>query len=280
MTAMATILIPIADYHLELSKRAIDSAKQQTVECKVIAARSAGTPAHVRNLADVCLTPFVVWLDADDWIEPDFVEECLKVYEEGGYVYTGYRMGNRHVTPPARDPFRNGSNHLVTTLYPTGAFRYVGGFDETLSGNEDLDFYLRSQSAGVCGVLCPKLLLHYTPDGRRSEAYHASSERDSIKQMIIERNGGTMGCCGQPGVPAPVEMGQQMQGDVLVETMWAGLRTEPGTVTGRMYRGGNHSKIWMNPEDALAMPRLYRIVQDARNITPQRAQVLKDAGLI
>lgn len=98
--------------------------------------------------------------------------------------------------------------------------------------------------------------------------------------MIIERNGGTMGCCGQPGTPVQPGIGEVRPGDVMVELLWAGIRSEPGIVTGRMYRGGNHQHISMSPDDALAMPRLYRIVQDARNITPQRAQVLKEAGLI
>ena len=89
-----------------------------------------------------------------------------------------------------------------------------------------------------------------------------------------------MGCCGQPGTPAPVEMGTMMQGDVLVQALWSGIRSEPGVVTGRMYRGGNHSNMWMSPEDALARPNLFRIIQDPRNITPERAQVLRDAGLI
>jgi hypothetical protein len=281
MTPIATVIIPIGEYHRDIAQRAMDSAKRQTIQCLVLPVISANTPAHGRNMAEDVETPFVVWLDADDWLESNFVEECLNVYEQGKYVYTGYIMGHRHVTPPARNPFGDGSNHLVTTLYPTGAFRYVGGFDETLPGNEDLDFYLRSQSAGVCGVLCPKPLLHYTADGQRSEVYHRRADQNQIKRMIIERNGGyDMGCCGMPGTPQAPDSGEQQPGDILAEALWMGIRKEPGHATGRVYRSGNHARLWVSPADAAAMPHLFRVVQDARSFTPDRAQVLKQSGLI
>ncbi len=282
MTALVTVLIPYTPLHKPLSVRAIESIKCQSVKCDWIAGESPKTPAVLRNHALEVASEFVVFLDADDWLEPDFVEQCLEVYQEGHYVYTGYYMGHQVVTPPACNPFAE-SNHLVTTLYPTEAFKYLGGFDEYLPGSEDMDFYLRSAQVGVCGLLCDKPLLHYTGNGQRSESYALSPFYIETQDLIWQRNGGkgvAMSCCGQPGQPANSDPGEKLEGDVLVESLWAGKRKEVGHVTGRVYRGGNRDKIWVARQDVEAMPSLFRPVPDVKKMSPTRAAVLKASGLL
>jgi hypothetical protein len=192
-------------------------------------------------------------------------------------------MGYKTVTPDASTPFADG-HHLVTTLYPTEAFKALGGFDETLAGGEDLDFYLKSIQAGICGKLCPKPLVHYTANGNRSEAYFANPEYHTTQAAIWQRYGGKQvamsGCCGQPGEQATIPAGTQLEGDVLAEALWAGIRTEIGHTSGRKYRGGNRSKIWVAPADIAAAPSLYRPVPDVKKMSPDRAAVLKAAGLL
>lgn len=284
MTPVATVLIPVsaAHYATNVYMRALESARNQTVECDVQWSISPETPAKLRNTGMDVSTPFVVFLDCDDWIEPTFIEQCLRAYEQGYYVYTGYHMGYKTVTPSDESPFADG-HHLVTTLYPTEAFKYLNGFDETLPGGEDLDFYLRSIQAGVCGKLCPLPLVHYTANGNRSEAYFANPDYHNTQAAIWQRYGGkqvAMACCGLPGEQAQIPAGERVEGDLLSEALWAGIRTEIGHKTGRKYRGGNRSKIWVAPADIEAAPSLYRPVPNPKAMSPDRANVLKMAGLL
>lgn len=282
MKPLATVVIPYTPAHKPLVSRAVESVKAQTVACTWVAGESQGTPAILRNHAMDFDTPFTVFLDADDWLEPTFIEDCLRVYREGKYVYTGWYMGYQVVTPAACNPFANG-HHLVTTLYPTRLFQYIGGFNPDLPGGEDLDFYLRSARHGICGLLCDRPLMHYTGDGDRSAKYEGDVRYFDTQDSIWQRNGGkeaAMSCCGLPGTPAPSNPGEKQEGDVLSETLWAGMRKEVGHATGRVYRGGNRDKIWVSPADVAAMPSLFRPVPDVKRMSPERADVLRQAGLL
>jgi glycosyltransferase involved in cell wall biosynthesis len=65
----------------------------QTVDCAIetlvdYGGRGAGWARN--RLLERVSTPFVVFLDADDYIEPNFVERCLAVWQPGRYVYTDW----------------------------------------------------------------------------------------------------------------------------------------------------------------------------------------------
>ena len=287
MAKVATILIPYSPEHKRLSFRAIESARNQSIPCDIIFDESPLTPAHVRNYPlnpyYAIKTPFVVWLDADDWLERDFVEQCLKTYKRGHYVYTGWYEGDFVRTPPACNPFANASHHIVTTLYPTEVFKYLGGFDVNLPGYEDIDLYLRSARAGLCGILCNSPLVHYTGDGQRGKSFAENPDSERIRNAVVMRNGGerTMGgCCGAAGEPIAGNPGDKQEGDVLAQVLWSGMRTEVSWFnTARVYRGGNHEEIWVDPRDVQARPSLFRKVIDLSALTPSE-ESLKEAGII
>lgn len=280
--SIATILIPYSEAHAHLVARAEWSAKRQSVPCDVIAALSPGTPAKHRNypLYHEVTTPFVVWLDADDHMERNFVEECLRYYETGRYVYTAYTMWNKIVIPDAKRPFADG-NHLITTLYPTEVFKSLGGFDENLPGHEDIDFYLKSIASGVCGVLCPKPLVHYEPDGQRSTAFAENPAAEIIRKRTLELYGGTqtiMGCCGGEGVPFTGDPGKQQPGDVLVQALWAGCRDELDLSRTRKVRACGGQSLWIDLATAQSNPAKYRILANPAE-APKKQDVLQMAGL-
>jgi hypothetical protein len=284
MKPLVTIYIPYAPYHSEIRINAIHSAERQTIKCKVLSALSLGSPAHFRNAAKFADTDFVVMLDADDTLQPSFVEECLKTYQEGRYVYTSWVCGDYLMKPNlcvTRDT--DYRSHLVTTLYPTAIFKALGGFNTTLSGHEDVDFYLRSARAGVCGVHLDKPLVNYSEHGQRSELFAKSPDKKRIMDEVFLSNGGQstiMACCGQPGTQTQIVIGEALPGDVMAETLWAGMHTEVGYVTQRVYRGGNGSQVPVAPADLEQMGHLFRKVQTLSDLAPKKDQVLKEAGLI
>lgn len=279
-----TVYIPYAEYHSLLVHRAIQSAERQTVACDVVSGLSVGTPAHFRNQALDAQTPFICFLDADDLLAPTFIEECLKAYQPARYVYTSWLCDDLLRKPNlCVDADKDYHSHLITTLYPAAIFKALGGFDETLPGHEDVDFYLRSARAGVCGLHLDQPLLHYTDHGWRSKLFNERADKKDIMDDVYLRNGGQttiMACCGQPGTKAQTNPGQKLPGDVDAETLWAGMRTEVGLSSGRLYVGGNGVVLNVDPRDIEQTPHLFKTVVDLRQLAPKRDQVLSEAGLI
>lgn len=284
-----TIIIPWAGYHEKIAMRAFHSAMRQTVVCDIASDKSDGTPAVFRNYAAFhATTPFVTFLDADDILDSKFIETVLLAYQTGKYVYTNWRDGVRTLKPRpcAWSPH---SHHIVTTLYPTEIFKALGGFDETLPGHEDADFYMRSYANKICGIHVNETLVYRPEDsGQRSKIFHQREDYDLILSSVVQKNGGIeniMGCCGGSLPPAPNNTGEQQYGDVLVETMWDGTRSEWSEATQRLYVGGNHNKIYVAPIDAqnmrdIAGRPLFKLAQDYSGLAPDSTVVLKDAGLI
>jgi hypothetical protein len=291
MKAVASIYIPYAPHHAKIRLQAIASAERQTLKCKVNSGLSPNTPATFRNIAKFADTPFVVWLDADDRLEVDFVERCLERYETGKYVYTSWYCDNQVQKPNlcvARGEESLYHSHLVTTLYPTSVFKALNGFNENLPGHEDVDFYLRSASVGVCGVHLDKPLVHYTNHGQRSELFAQRQDKKTIMDEVYLSNGGQqtiMACCGGKGLPAVANPGEAKPGDVQAEALWAGMRSEYSTITGRLYVGGNGSVLNVAPADVDGLrdrggTPLFRKVQNLRDLAPERTKVLKESGIL
>lgn len=274
---LATIIIPIAPYHLDIAQRAIQSVASQTVSCTVLPlvddeGRGAGW-ARNRGIEQVT-TEFVVFLDADDLLLPNFVERCWSVFHQAQrYVYTDFMddSGLRHNAPDCAFTYRLGepvsadpmvNAHAVTALMPTVWARQVGGFDETLTGGEDSEFYIHLGTEGLCGTRLPEALFIYTnaPDSR-SKRFRATGQLQAYTQLIEERyEGKIMGCCQEPAQPKP-ELDRAAPGLVLVRPRWGGNRQERGVITGVLYpRADKSAVIEMDPRDAAARTDLYDVI--------------------
>lgn len=282
---VATVIIPVGNNHRHLVQYAIQSAESQTVACDMVPVFDTdqkGT-SYARNQgAQHVDTPFVTFLDADDTLEPTFIERCLDAYSQGHYCYTGWTMGEKQVMPLALTPYKGEGWHLVTTLIPTAAFHAVGGFDESLPGYEDADLHLKLIAVGICGTLVPEYLVNYTHHGTRSRAFKAREDYDAIRQLVYDRNGGkqTIMCCGEVGMPAPSTPGAKQDGDVLAVAMWSGIQSVASADGSRVYRSGNRAQIWVSPADILARPTMFKQAQGVGNLTPPKEDVLKLAGLV
>jgi len=266
--ADVSIVIPIAPYHEDIAQRAIDSAKAQTAPCIVLPfvdkdARGAGW-ARNQVLAKVN-THFVIFLDADDWIEPQFAERCLGRIRPNSYVYTDWYQDGvpREATQTPWD--KNGSWHVITTLLETAVVKRAGGFIEQLSGAEDTFFYWHITRHGVCGIHLPEPLFHYGKEGRRARAFVNSPEYLPTMRMLEQRYE-NMSCCGDPK-PSPTDSG--LPGDVLARAMWAGNMRKIGVVSGRLYpRTGNFKVEMVDPRDVQAAPHEWQTVQPEPELAP------------
>jgi glycosyltransferase involved in cell wall biosynthesis len=220
-------------------------------------------PGAIRNelLAQV-QTPYVTFLDADDWLEPNFAERCLRLARPEHYVYTDWFQDGKRIEAPDK-PWCNGTWHLVTAVVPTALAKE--GFDDSLTGMEDTDFYMRLIFRGHCGVRVPEPLVHYRAGGGRGHGIHATGEVQDLKRQIDTKYGGVvLACCGDT---EPMELppaGEPVDGDVLVMALWRGNRRETGRVTGRQYPRLSYPRTtWVDPRDAAYSPHLWARLEEA-----------------
>lgn len=271
---IATICIPVAAHHTEISKAAVSSAYAQTVPAyvRVYTDNEGYGPGHGRNqmLAKV-ETPFVVFLDADDTLEPDFLETCLKAYKPGRYVYTDwYEDGIPQSAPVCDDDWISGRYrmHLVTCLLPTRVIQAAGGFDPQLPGIEDTELFLRIHTHGYCGLHVQRPLVHYSGYGHRSKTFRAREDKDTWRQEVWRRYEGKTVGCGCNNTPRNENTGGERQdGDVVAEVLYAPMSQ---VINGRFYPRPMYTgqRMWVARADAIARSDLWKIVDDPESMTP------------
>lgn len=286
---LVTFVIPVAAHHAALAQRAIDSALAQTIHSDVVTAvdeDGIGAGAMRNLLLQTVQTPFTVFLDADDEVMPDFVERTIFKYKRGNYVYTHWLddEGKFHEAPEESPGgvFARGQFHTITTLMPTALLRLAGGFDETLAGMEDVDLYLKLQTLGVCGVLCPEPLMVYNrKKGKRAKSIRVSGQYDEIVTLLEQRYQGKMRmCCGDIGKAMPAPANEPQAGDILVEALYAPAKMM-GPVSRRVYpRTGNRRRLYVDPRDVAARPDWWQPVPElaAAAVAPDVETVLELAS--
>jgi glycosyltransferase involved in cell wall biosynthesis len=176
-----SIIIPVGPGHERLVLDAIDSVDAQTFrqwECivvndtggplgtslpswvRLIEADCGHSVAHARNLGiKASRAPLFVPLDADDYLQPDYLRTALWAHQESGgdLIYTDF-WEDPEVEGKFRifreydsDPMETFKGSLpVTMLTPKVAWEQAGGYDETLPAWEDWDFQFACLARGFC----------------------------------------------------------------------------------------------------------------------------------
>lgn len=210
------------------------------------------------------LSEFFVFLDADDYLDAEFLAKTIKAYRKhGGYVYTDWFKDNETVVNIDRfkcaDQLHN-LHHPITCLYPAAIKR--NKFDETLRVGEDWDYILSVQAAGYCGTHVQAPLVYYrqSSGNNRKELLR---DIDNVRDNLNRKWGDKMGCgCGSGGGGIVIDntmplQEAAMQGDlVLLEFVKpdAPVLSWTGKSTGYSYRFGsedNHRIGYVHRSDAL-----------------------------
>lgn len=278
MNKLATVIIPISPEHEQLGyfAEAIESVKAQTIPCEIILAfdKEKRGAAWARNQGTAQVeTPFVIWLDADDILLPRFVECTVEKYQLGSFVYTDWRLhGKDRIVPNKLSPFTEGQEHVITTLMPVAAWQDTGGFDECLDSLEDEDFYRKIQAYGWKGIKADYVGMEYRRQLGFSkvnlEAVDLDIQKKRVeeKKILFEKRYGGFATMQTPifvsskQKPQTQIAGERKANDVLCEATYSPMR-QVGAVTGRSYpRAGLNEPIWIDHDDALARPDLFRII--------------------
>lgn len=273
-----TIAIPVGPGYENYLERSVESVKRQTIPVVGISYHDekGKGPGFARNqLAIKCETPYIAFLDCGDWLEADFSAEMLSAIKmsKGKYVYSGWFRGKSPQEADVEIPIIPSNRcycfdndwqvHIVTAVMPVLWVRQVGGFDETLPGMEDTDFFHKMAESGHCGSLVAKPLVHYSEVVMRSEEFHNRKDFEQIKASIQARyHKPIMNCCGRQAVPNVGPFNEKQPGDILAEIQGAAFIVYVGKGSGRIYPQGLGAgqRVWAHPLDVQNDPMHFRAV--------------------
>ena len=164
---------------------------------RVLTAGHAGV-ASARNLG-ACATkaPYLVFLDADDRLAPDYVDKTASRLDRGpslSFVSCAVQAfeGASYVWKPAGcdalTTLTHGSVHISSLMRRT-LWDAAGGFDTSLAAYEDLDFWLRASRLGFRGEVLDEALLFYRvrPDSRYRRGIEPATYR-RVMSAIVEKH--------------------------------------------------------------------------------------------
>jgi hypothetical protein len=133
--------------------------------------------------------PYLLCLDADDRLKPDGLQRlwdmrCPKGVVYGNLEYVGERTGSHDLPDWSLELLLRGVSPLpVTALHPRSAWRLVGGFDESLPGLEDVDYWIRLAERGVCGVHVPGVIFEYRRHSASRQAGLEANDKMRMRQV-------------------------------------------------------------------------------------------------
>lgn len=226
---LVSVIIPVGPGHAQYLPAALDSLLGQTLrawEVIVVPNRAAppdltvypfvrvatadSGPAAARNAGlALARAPLVLFLDADDYLTPDALRVMVEAYAASGeYIYSDWyalRAGQmiEHQAPDyRREAWLETGQHAVTALIETEHARAVGGFDATMPGWEDWDFFIKLAIRGVCGRRVAQPLLVYRQEtGTVRES--SLAQKDALLALLRDRYAGyatgelpMSTCCG------------------------------------------------------------------------------------
>jgi glycosyltransferase involved in cell wall biosynthesis/predicted flap endonuclease-1-like 5' DNA nuclease len=210
---------------------------------RMVNSRLRGAGAARNTGAEFARAPFLLFVDADDWLHPEAIEIFVNTWQAEqsimysdyiGKVYIGEQdakdaYGDRllHYSPrigeasiyyksaeydcekAVRQPYpeKDGLPYvwcLVTALVPKAWHNNIGGFDELMESWEDWDYWIRMARAGYCFARVDKGLVAYRfYSGERREAGLQAAQ--DLLQYLNDKYAGaeTMGCKCKERNPRP-----------------------------------------------------------------------------
>ncbi len=170
----------------------------ESVGVGVIHQPNAGLPAARNAGAKLATGDHLVFLDADDWIEPTFLSKlhaALAADPGASHAYCQERLTDLgqgviwHV--PQWDPILLlvTNLHPVTCLIRRASFEAVGGFDETMTeGYEDWDLWLRFAERGWRGARVREPLFNWRRHSHQTMIDDATARHEALYRRLLENH--------------------------------------------------------------------------------------------
>jgi glycosyltransferase involved in cell wall biosynthesis len=177
MTLMISVIILCRNYeqYLQTAVTSVENQTYQNYELLVLHDSCEKTfikdhpqgEARMRNIAaEQAKGEYLLYLDADDFIEPQTLEKMFREAEQDTVVtcwaqFFGESQNiykQKDFTP--RDFLTENRTH-ITCLLPKKIWREVGGFDTKCKGWPDWEFWIRVVWKGFKFKVIPETLFHY-----------------------------------------------------------------------------------------------------------------------
>ena len=165
---------------------------------KVILQENGG-PSKARNVGVLASSgEYILPLDSDDVILPEYVESCVKIINGDtnispvycDTIHEGEMKGVEKRPEWPKDKLIQGPFIVNCSMFTRESFDSVNGYDEDLTGWEDYDMWLRMSQKGYVGYRIPKpmfVYFHHESDGTVSTK--ANQDTQELHKKILTKNG-------------------------------------------------------------------------------------------
>lgn len=166
-----TVIIPVygdLEKWTPLAVKAYQSATHQTIKAEKVIISTGNNITECRNTALQCDTEFIIFLDADDTLNPDYIEKMLagiadvrvpSVYRYKDHPYPHNLIPDKDQSWYNPVPLMHRNYIVVSAMIRTSLFKQLGGFHDYES-LEDWDLWLRAEEAGATFEQIPDAVLH------------------------------------------------------------------------------------------------------------------------
>lgn len=218
-----TVVVPCFNYGRYVRDAVESALRQEEADVRVVVVNDGSTDGRSARLCDRCVgervrvihqenrglpvarnrgaagatSEFLVFLDADDRIEPGFVATLAAALRheadpQVSHAYSRQRIdgpdGSSVWAVPDWDPLMMmvTNLHPVTTLVKRDRFEAVGGFTESMrDGYEDWDLWLKFVERGWRGLRVSEPLFVYRRHGHATMISHAVARHEELFRQII-----------------------------------------------------------------------------------------------
>lgn len=176
------------------------AALQQLPQVVRVVRQENGGPASARNTGIRLLqTDFILPLDADDRISPDFVREGAEILATSPDIRIAYAewvsfgaWSGRRVPPPAVGiaDLLPASQFGAASVFRRSDWERVGGYDESLRvGHEDYEFWIRLLADDGRAIRVPNAVFYYRiRSGSREQVQSADLRAMRATREAVARN--------------------------------------------------------------------------------------------
>lgn len=200
---MTSIIIPSA-YDRGYYQAALESARNQTVECEIVKVTQSQTLAqNINSGLKVASGEFIKILPDDDLLEPDCLENLESVIGNNDFVFANainFDGAKETIQKPLNAPvtlekmLQKNQIHGGTVLYRKSALLAVGGMDESLWTAEEYDLHLRLMIRGFKWTYLDKVVFRYRLHGAQKSlgapSHIRAKRKIEIKRIQDKHNGG------------------------------------------------------------------------------------------
>jgi glycosyltransferase involved in cell wall biosynthesis len=164
---------------------------------KVIQQPNSGPSSARNNGIKNSNGEFILPLDADDMIYPDYIQSCVNILKNNKNIspvycdthHIGQTQGVEQRPEWSMDRLIQGPFIVNCSMFHKKAFDDCEGYDDSLKGWEDYDLWIRMGQKGYIGKRIPKpLFIYYHHENDGTVSTEANKNQQLLYNKIISKN--------------------------------------------------------------------------------------------